>query len=100
MFTGKKGKTVTPLKFKVDRLQIILVVKKYISTCRRRCSSVGCLKCVQLPKCVQKEVTSSGETSTLQTGKYTNIQYSINPNRNPKTAFFKKKGRPQPRPHV
>ena len=90
MFTGTKGKTVTPLKFKVDRLQIILVAKKYISTCRK-CSSVGCLKCVQLPKCVQKEVTSSGETSTLQTGKYTNIQYSINPNRNPETAFFKKK---------
>ena len=33
-------------KFKVDRLQIILVAKKYISTCRN-CSSVGCLKCVQ-----------------------------------------------------
>ena len=32
--------------FKVDRLQIILVAKKYISTCRN-CSSVGCLKCVQ-----------------------------------------------------
>ena len=32
-------------KFKVDRLQIILVAKKYISTCRN-CSSVGCLKCV------------------------------------------------------
>ena len=32
--------------FKVDRLQIILVAKKYIST-RRNCSSVGCLKCVQ-----------------------------------------------------
>ena len=28
--------------FKVDRLQIILVAKKYISTCRN-CSSVGCL---------------------------------------------------------
>ena len=34
------------IKFKVDRLQIILVAKKYISTCRN-CSSVGCLKCVQ-----------------------------------------------------
>ena len=33
-------------KFKVDRLQIMLVAKKYISTCRN-CSSVGCLKCVQ-----------------------------------------------------
>ena len=33
-------------KFKVDRLQITLVAKKYISTCRN-CSSVGCLKCVQ-----------------------------------------------------
>ena len=33
-------------KFKVDRLQIILVAKKYISTCRN-CSSVGCLKCTQ-----------------------------------------------------
>ena len=32
--------------FKVDRLQIILVAKKYTSTCRN-CSSVGCLKCVQ-----------------------------------------------------
>ena len=30
----------------IDRLQIILVAKKYISTCRN-CSSVGCLKCVQ-----------------------------------------------------
>ena len=55
---------MTPLKFKVDRLQIILVAKKYISTCRK-CSSVACLKCVQLPRCVQKEVTSSGETPTL-----------------------------------
>ena len=34
------------LKFKVDRLQIILVAKKYISTCRN-CSPVGCPKCVQ-----------------------------------------------------
>ena len=34
------------IQFKVDRLQIILVAKKYISTCRN-CSSVGCLKCVQ-----------------------------------------------------
>ena len=34
------------LQFKVDRLQIILVAKKYIYTCRN-CSSVGCLKCVQ-----------------------------------------------------
>ena len=33
-------------QFKVDRLQIIVVAKKYISTCRN-CSSVGCLKCVQ-----------------------------------------------------
>ena len=33
-------------EFKVDRLQIIFVAKKYISTCRN-CSSVGCLKCVQ-----------------------------------------------------
>ena len=33
-------------EFKVDRLQIILVAKKYIPTCRN-CSSVGCLKCVQ-----------------------------------------------------
>ena len=32
--------------FKVDRLQIFLVAKKDISTCRN-CSSVGCLKCVQ-----------------------------------------------------
>ena len=31
------------------------------------------------------------ETSTLKTGKYTNIQYSINPKPNPKTAFFKEK---------
>ena len=35
-----------PFPFKVDRLQIILVAKKYISTCHN-CSSVGCLKCVQ-----------------------------------------------------
>ena len=33
-------------QFKVDRLQIIVVAKTYISTCRN-CSSVGCLKCVQ-----------------------------------------------------
>ena len=33
-------------QFKVDRLQIIVVAKKYISTCRNR-PSVGCLKCVQ-----------------------------------------------------
>ena len=33
-------------QFKVDRLQIIVVAKKYISTCRN-CSSVGCLKCVR-----------------------------------------------------
>ena len=33
-------------QFKVDRLQIILVAEKYISTCRN-CSSVGYLKCVQ-----------------------------------------------------
>ena len=45
-----------------------------------------------------KEVTSSGETSTLQTGKYTNIQYSINPKPNPKTAFFKKKVDSDPNP--
>ena len=32
--------------FKVDRLQIFLVAKKDISTCRN-CSSEGCLKCVQ-----------------------------------------------------
>ena len=32
-----------PNQFKVDRLQIIVVAKKYISTCRS-CSSVGCLK--------------------------------------------------------
>ena len=31
--------------FKVDRLQIIVVAIKYISTCRN-CSSVGCLKCL------------------------------------------------------
>ena len=30
----------------MDRLQIVVVAKKYISTCRY-CSSVGCLKCVQ-----------------------------------------------------
>ena len=34
-------------QFKVDRLQIILVAKIYIST-SRNCSSVGCLKCVQV----------------------------------------------------
>ena len=33
-------------QFKVDRLQIVVVAKKYITTCRNR-SSVGCLKCVQ-----------------------------------------------------
>ena len=33
------------MRFKVDKLQIILVAKKHISTCRN-CSSVGCLKCV------------------------------------------------------
>ena len=34
-------------QFKVDRLQVILVAKNiYIFTCRK-CSSVGCLKCVQ-----------------------------------------------------
>ena len=33
-------------QFKVDRLQIIVVAKKYISTCRN-CSLAGCLKCVQ-----------------------------------------------------
>ena len=32
--------------FKVDTIQIFLVAKKDISTCRN-CSSVGCLKCVQ-----------------------------------------------------
>ena len=35
-------------QFKVDRLQIILVAKKYIST-RRNCSSVGCLGCMRAP---------------------------------------------------
>ena len=34
------------IKFKVASLQIIVVAKKYISTCRN-CSSVGCLKCMQ-----------------------------------------------------
>ena len=34
------------IKFKVARLQIMLVAKQYISTCRN-CSSVGCLKCMQ-----------------------------------------------------
>ena len=46
---SKGGAVVRALsshQFKVDRLQIILVAKKYISTCRN-CSSVGCLKCVQ-----------------------------------------------------
>ena len=41
-----KQKGIRKVQFKVDRLQIILVAKKYISTCRN-CSSVGCLKCVQ-----------------------------------------------------
>ena len=34
------------IKFKAARLQIMLVAKQYISTCRN-CSSVGCLKCMQ-----------------------------------------------------
>ena len=38
--------SIPSIQFKVDRLQIILVAKKYISTCRN-CSSVGCLKCVR-----------------------------------------------------
>ena len=33
-------------RFKVDRLQIMVVAKKYISTWRN-CSSGGCLKCVR-----------------------------------------------------
>ena len=37
---------VLSFQFKVDRLQIILIAKKYISTCRN-CSSVGCLICVE-----------------------------------------------------
>ena len=41
--------------FKVDRLQIIVVAKKYISTCRN-CSSVGCLKCVQFHNCANPTV--------------------------------------------
>ena len=41
--------------FKVDRLQIILVAKIYIST-RRNCSSLGCLKWMLL-----KRGTGSGE---------------------------------------
>ena len=32
------------IQFKVDRLQIIIVAKKYLLC---NCSSVGCLKCVQ-----------------------------------------------------
>ena len=47
LFKGRQIKVqFFVLEFKVDRLQIILVAKKYISTCRN-CSSVGCLKCVQ-----------------------------------------------------
>ena len=33
-----------PKQFKADRLQIIVVAKKYLCC---NCSSVGCLKCVQ-----------------------------------------------------
>ena len=36
-----QGQPCTAIQFKVDRLQIILVAKKYISKCHN-CSSVGC----------------------------------------------------------
>ena len=45
-FWHKEHVSLQKNQFKVDRLQIILVAKKYTSTCRN-CSLVGCLKCVQ-----------------------------------------------------
>ena len=55
-------------KFKVDRLQIILVAKKYISTCRN-CSLVGCLKCVQFHNCFHALDIGVTECLTILTRK-------------------------------
>ena len=56
LFPPRSPPQITRILFKVDRLQIILVARKYISTCRNG-SPVGCLKMRPIPQLVSAPLT-------------------------------------------